>query len=402
MIRPGCRRALVLCLVVLASCSGGGERQEHDAAEEAPITIGVCKRIESAALGRAVEIQVAVPDAVASEGLACPVVYLLDGEAKFRHASASVEVLSGAHMMPASIVVGIETHNRSRDFQPADRAGLLLEFIEDELVPLIEASYPTLPHRTLIGHSLGGLFVLHAMAARPGLFDAHIALSATLQSEFAPGPRSRAVPVLGRLEDRLHDLIDGQPYLYLAAGEVEREDVLSDLEQCQALLREAAPPNLRWRAELLAGENHQSCVVEGVFEGLKGLYQGWSDAEVVADGDLADLRAHYEALSQRFGYPVPLTEERLLQAGFSLLGRDRKEEAIEVFREAIDAHPRSARAEDSLAYALEATGATERALEVCRSALAKAEECRDQEQAEAIAGHIEHLEDLLRRVEPEG
>ena len=50
-----------------------------------------------------------------------------------------------------------------------------MQYIEHELIPNIDNRYKTNGFNILAGHSLGGLFTLHAMQAKPDLFDAHLA-----------------------------------------------------------------------------------------------------------------------------------------------------------------------------------------------------------------------------------
>jgi len=67
-----------------------------------------------------------------------------------------------------------DAERRQRDLLPipggADR---FLDMIVDEILPAVAEIVPLDPsRRALAGHSYGGLFVLHALFTRPGLFDA--------------------------------------------------------------------------------------------------------------------------------------------------------------------------------------------------------------------------------------
>jgi uncharacterized protein len=48
-------------------------------------------------------------------------------------------------------------------------------------MPEIEKHYRTAHYRIFSGHSFGGLFAIHALVARPDLFEAYIAVSPSLQ-----------------------------------------------------------------------------------------------------------------------------------------------------------------------------------------------------------------------------
>ncbi len=88
------------------------------------------------------------------------------------------------------MVVGIANIDRNRDFTPEVIEGLpsggadrFLDFIESELMPFVDENFRTAPHRTLIGHSLGGSLVVYALVERPDLFQAAIAISPAISND---------------------------------------------------------------------------------------------------------------------------------------------------------------------------------------------------------------------------
>lgn len=163
-----------------------------------------------------------------------PVLYVLDGNAAFsvaaflaRSAASRREVTGQA----APLVVGIgypgkqdfDVPARRRDYTPSSDAaaapgstggaGRFLEFIETEVKPLVAARYPVDRRRqALFGHSFGGLFVLHALFARPEGFSTYIASSPSiwwadravlkgLPGLLASGATPRVQISVGALED---------------------------------------------------------------------------------------------------------------------------------------------------------------------------------------------------------
>ncbi|WP_237601610.1 alpha/beta hydrolase [Aequorivita vitellina] len=100
----------------------------------------------------------------------------MDGYAHFKIAVGIVHFMSSDrnrnYLMPETIIVTIENVDRRRDFtvtkiktkRPNTGGGgrKFLSFIEKELIPHIDKNYRTESHRTLIGHSLGGLLTLNA------------------------------------------------------------------------------------------------------------------------------------------------------------------------------------------------------------------------------------------------
>lgn len=120
-----------------------------------------------------------------------PVLYMLDGENNFRSVAILVERLVSMGVCPPLIVVGIPNTNRSRDLTPTAATNTdgikqsgggekFLSFVEKELIPYIDSTYPTAPYKLLMGHSLGGLLVLHTLVHHKDLFNAYIAIDGAI------------------------------------------------------------------------------------------------------------------------------------------------------------------------------------------------------------------------------
>ena len=119
-----------------------------------------------------------------------PVVYGVDADVGFASAVEITRFLAYAGELPEVIVVGIGygvdlatwRKRRVADLTPvpvddqsgSGQAGSFLDFIEGELIPLIEQRYRTTPNRTLSGYSFGGLFGTYALFHRPGLFQSYM------------------------------------------------------------------------------------------------------------------------------------------------------------------------------------------------------------------------------------
>ncbi len=126
-----------------------------------------------------------------------PVIYLLDGsiDEDFIHVSGMVQFgsFSWINMIPESIVVGVANIDRKRDFTfptnnkkdkeefpTTGKSEYFINFIAQELQPLIEKTYHTNSTKTLIGQSLGGLLATEILFKNPDLFDNYIITSPSL------------------------------------------------------------------------------------------------------------------------------------------------------------------------------------------------------------------------------
>lgn len=291
--------------------------------------------------------------ATAAADTVYPVVYLLDGEAHFHHVTGLVQFLAQQGLMPPAIVVGLANIDRTRDFTPTRQeqfptsggADRFLSFLERELVPAIEARYPTARYRVLVGHSLGGLLAVHALNRKPDLFDAYIGISPSLAWASELMQRQAEALLAARPDlDRV---------LYTAVGN-EPGEMMETNRSFAAMLRAKAPRTLRWRFEEMAAEDHGSIVHRAVYRGLELVFGDWAPPATV--DSLAALEQHYKGLSARYRMPVKVPENLLNLFGYRLLAAGRRDEAVAAFRRNVELHPDSANVHDSLAEALEASG----------------------------------------------
>jgi uncharacterized protein len=124
----------------------------------------------------------------------CDLIVALDAHALFPLAVAYTEVMRRMGRMSPVLVVGLPSlspSDRVRNFTTApgaserDRypqaggAGRFLEFLQRDVLPSVQRQYPIGPRRVLAGHSLAGLFVVHALAQGAD-FDTYVAISPTL------------------------------------------------------------------------------------------------------------------------------------------------------------------------------------------------------------------------------
>lgn len=193
-------------------------------------------RLITAQSGAQYRIMIARPEAPPPPA-GYPVLYVLDGDEYFAIAAETARRLGrfarGSGVAPG-IVIGIgypgETR-RSLDYTPPPRPGAppaprgepsggadaFLAFLAGELKPAMSRALPVDPARqSIMGHSFGGLFVLHALFSRSDLFQTWIAASPSIW--FGDGA------VLAR-EARLAERL-GQgglrPDLVLSVGEFEQ------------------------------------------------------------------------------------------------------------------------------------------------------------------------------------
>jgi len=152
-------------------------------------------------------IFVSLPSSYNSSDKVYPVVYMLDAYSSFGIVTQMAKLLAFNNELPELIIVGISSeggskefnYNRARDYTPtliqpenlpessrslvpaSGGASKFLNFIINELIPFIEPKYRINNNdRTLIGHSLGGLFVGYTLLQEQSIFYRYVMISPAL------------------------------------------------------------------------------------------------------------------------------------------------------------------------------------------------------------------------------
>lgn len=163
-----------------------------------PFVLGVIEEIQSVELGEKRTLNIYLPEGYKQDDTTkYSVIYLLDGSADedFIHVVGLVQfnTFEWINRVPKSIVVGIATVDRRRDFTypttvEADKkrfpttghSDKFIAFVEKELQPYIDKKYKTNSSKTIIGQSLGGLLATEILFKKPNLFSKYIIISPSL------------------------------------------------------------------------------------------------------------------------------------------------------------------------------------------------------------------------------
>lgn len=163
-----------------------------------PFVLGVIDEIQSKELGENRILNIYLPEGYTpKDAEKYPVIYLLDGSANedFIHISGLVQFNSfeWINQVPKSIVVGIATVDRKRDFTFATtlekdkkrypttgHSDKFIAFIEKELQPFIDKKYKTTESKMIIGQSLGGLLSSEILLKKPSLFNKYVIVSPSI------------------------------------------------------------------------------------------------------------------------------------------------------------------------------------------------------------------------------
>jgi uncharacterized protein len=343
--------------------------------------------IQSKALNEERSVLVYVPESYARGAQKYPVVYMLDGHGAFLSMMpGTLDHLAWSGHIPEMILVSIQNTNRTRDLTPTNSprspgsggSDKFLEFIESEVIPLVEQRYRTQPFRVFAGHSLGGLQVVYSFVSRPDLFQAYIAASPVLHwdNNF----------VIKRAEEVLKQKRDWKKTMFLALG--DEPPYKDGFQAFKDLLGRMKPEGFEYEFRQLPQENHASVSLQGYQLGLRKIYAGW---EPPTSATMADLENHYKKLSRRYGYTIAIPETTLNTIGYQLLGANQVSEAIGIFKRNVEIYPDSANVYDSLAEAYERFGQLDEARKNYEKALSLVDKNGNPALGQAIKANLERI-----------
>jgi predicted alpha/beta superfamily hydrolase len=259
-------------LVTLGLCTGTSLAQD----DAPPVLLAHTefRTIDSNKIGQRYYLLVSLPDDYKTSGKSYPVLYVLDGW-HFPLMAFMQQNNAFSKKMPPIIIITIsqgataET-SRTRDFTPTkvkERPGsgggaAFLDFLEHEVIPFTDRTYRTVPtDRALLGHSLGGLFVLYALEHRPNLFQRLIAASPAIGWDhrmlFTAFDHMKQLPASVRLD--------------LSVG--GDEGLHDDVTAFAKLLDFGKPANLDYRFTTYPGENHDSVRLSSFPAALYWIYR---------------------------------------------------------------------------------------------------------------------------------
>lgn len=221
----------------------------------------------TSAAGHAYTLYVGWPAGAAPLG-GWPVVYMLDGET-FGIAREIMRYQLGGALQPLAlprVLVAIAYPGASRratDYAPtsAGEPHAFRRFLIDEVCPLIQREFEiNATEQTLMGHSVGGLFVLETLFEQfvlpgHGAFNRYVASSPSVwwRDAHLPGAARRFVGSVGAGQPEAHALQHQATPVELIVSAAEYDEALSPAEQALPLLERDVLAHTRRTRRMVQG-----------------------------------------------------------------------------------------------------------------------------------------------------
>jgi uncharacterized protein len=385
------------------------------------IVLGTIDTLQSKILNEQRKIWVHVPNGGSFDIHAkqrYPVVYLLDGDAHFYSVVGMMQQLSsvnGNMVCPEMIVVGIPNTDRMHDLSPTSIEAdaylskdflkttgggeAFLSFIEKELMPYIDAKYPTEPYKMLIGHSLGGLMVMQALVHHPDLFNSYIAIDPSMWWD-SKKLLLESKKILANMK------LDGKSLFLGIANTMDegmtvekvQTDTTYDTRHIRSILElrddlvRYKPNGLKSQSKYYGDDTHGSVPLITEYDALHFIFDFYpmklstkerTDTTTV----LADkYAAHFDNLTKQFGYLVKPNEYLINQLGYLALSNKHWIKAESLFKLNIVNYPKSGNAYDSYGDYLLEKGDKKNAIVQFKKALSLEENAETRQKLEGLEG----------------
>jgi len=365
------------------------------AQENNRFTTGSSETISSKILGENREILIHIPNSNGGSKIKdrghYPVIYLLDGAENFNSVVSITEHMEETSLCPPMIVVGIVHSNRlgelttgsDKDFKGFVGNGeQFMSFVEKELIPYIDLTYPTTTYKTFIGHSVGGLTVMNTLLHKPDLFNSYVSLDGALWWNKV------------KVVQEAKTLLSTQNYkgktLYMAmANRLERgidtlsvqKDTSENTDLIRANLRfikelqKANRNQLRYKFKFYEDDNHPSVRFIGEYDALRYIFDFYRLR--IYDSEMADpdfnldslLVAHYNNVSKQMGYRIKPGERHVNSLGYQMIATKQFKKAESLFKLNIANYPSNGDWYDSLGDLYVAVGNKAKAVDAFKNAL---------------------------------
>lgn len=363
------------------------KQKENSVTIEMPknqIVIGKLDSIYSNILDESRELWIHIPESAkdsSSYEIKYPVLYLLDGPSHFSSVTGMIEQLSpasGNMIVPEMIIVGITNTNRSLDLTPSHvdidivsgdsiqypsgGGNKFLDFIEMELIPHVEKTYPASSYRTFVGHSFGGLSVINALVNRQNLFNNYVAIDPSLWWDnraflnFADSQLSE-----NKFDNRA--LYVGVANTMEAGMNIEKvqNDSIADsnftvhiksIIQFVNSLETKKDNGLLFDWKYYDNDDHGSVPLITEYDALRFLFSWYKlngvndffseNSRLTAQEILSLINSHYVKVSDHFGYQVIPPEKFINSIGNGFMYNDMPDKAYELLYLNIQNYPKSA------------------------------------------------------------
>jgi predicted alpha/beta superfamily hydrolase len=250
---------------------------------DSPFLAAKSETLDSGVLKQKRQIEVYLPAESTKDAEArYETLYVLDGDWNTHIVVDVASFMRQVGALPPLIVVSVPNffdekgvNSRDHDFTPtvsteqahSGGAADFLAFLKTELIPYVDAHYPSNRVHLIHGHSYGGLFLIYTLLHDPNLFDGYLALDPALRWDNHALDRG--------LDTQLADTPTKGKAIYIAGREGPAFENMG-IASAKDIFGRRAPRDLHWKFVAYPGETHDSLKLKATYDALRYVYQGYT------------------------------------------------------------------------------------------------------------------------------
>ncbi len=275
--------ALIICVVMAYRQPG----YIYEQLDRRPVPALETIEFTSESLDQIYQLYVQLPPGYTDSNTRYPVLYAVDGRPATQLYSGAVLPLMRRREISDVIIIGIGyagnqrliigstflDSRRARDFTPvpniampqSGQADTFLTFLEDKVIPFIDATYRTDSNdRSVGGYELGGLFSFYAILSRPDLFQRCLAIEPRFSWE-----DDHIFEVEAQIAET-GMLLNASVYFASLGSDLNR---LSGEAMMADTLRSRAIPGLKTEHAVASGRSQFAAIQDAVANGLRFFHE---------------------------------------------------------------------------------------------------------------------------------
>jgi len=322
-----------------------------------------------------------------------PVIYVLDGNGHFKHATSAITYLKSQNFMPEAILIAITNKRGMRGRDLGDGSDKFWSYIKNEVVALIEQNYRTSEHKTIFGHSMAGAFVMQGFIENRAWFNSYIAASPGMEITIVKDFKE----YFSQGSDTLKELQDQSLYFSMAGIAAEGSENVQIVTKLESLLKQKAPKRFNWGYQYLPQHAHMTTPYATFYEGITNTFNDFqppsisSYQEYIEQGGLKGIEKHYQKRAVKYQTAEGIPDRFIRRLGGVFFGDNHKDEAIKLLISNTQNFPESIWAHNALARLYDQNEQLNKSVETFKRALELAKQSKN-------IGAIGYLEGEVKRV----
>lgn len=278
-----------------------------------------------------------------SEDQSYPLVVVFDGDYLFEPIAGTMDYLSYWDEVPEAIIVGInQSGMRKDDFQigsdkflPQGRGADFFDFIEVELVPMLEEQYRIAGFKMAVGHNRSANFINFFLLRETLLFNAYISLSPLL-----------SIKMPQRIENSLSTK-GSKLFYYLSYAEQDFSGVLEKAKPLSEKLKKIENDNVEVTSEQIDQATHFTMVSRSIPKAVEEMFsiyrpitpQRYQDKLLENDDIIGFLEQKYIRIEELYALEVPIRVNDILFAAKAIKEKEKWDALKDLSKIAEKNHP---------------------------------------------------------------